>query len=132
MAAHERSALALAQYLESHPSINRVFYPLLDSHPDSKLARAVLKNGGGMIAFEVQGGDEAALKLLKHLTLPKQATSLGGVESLVSLPFNTSHAGYTSKQRLDMGINPGCVRLSVGIEDPADLIVDFEQALNAI
>lgn len=132
MAAHERSALALAQYLESHPSINRVFYPLLDSHPDSRLARAVLKNGGGMIAFEVKGGDEAALKLLKHLTLPKQATSLGGVESLVSLPFNTSHAGYTSKQRLDMGINPGCVRLSVGIEDPADLIVDFEQALNAI
>jgi len=132
MAAHERSALALAQYLEQHPSVNRVFYPLLESHPDNKLARAVLNNGGGMIAFEVKGGDEAALALLKHLKLPKQATSLGGVESLVSLPFNTSHAGYTSKQRQDMGINPGCIRLSVGIEDATDLIVDFEQALKSI
>ncbi|OPX55298.1 cystathionine beta-lyase [Oceanospirillum multiglobuliferum] len=132
MAAHERSALSLASYLEKHPLVKRVYYPLLSTHPDHDLAQRVLRNGGGMIAFEISGGDTAALELLKHLKIPKQATSLGGVESLVSLPYNTSHAGYTSKQRLDMGINPGCVRLSVGIEDPEDLIADFDQALKAL
>lgn len=132
MAAHEQSALELANYLEQHPSIKRVFYPLLDSHPDNDLAKSVLKNGGGMVTFEVRGGDSAALSLLKKLSIPKQATSLGGVESLVSLPFNTSHAGFTAKQRLEMGINAGCVRLSVGIEDAGDLINDFEQALAEI
>lgn len=132
MAAHEKSAHSLATYLEQHVAVKRVFYPLLPSHPDYELATKVLNNGGGMIAFEIAGGDAAALKLLTRLRIPKQATSLGGVESLVSLPFNTSHAGFTSKQRLDMGINPGCIRLSVGIEDAADLISDFEQALNSI
>lgn len=132
MAAHQSSALALAQFLEDQPCIKRVFYPLLESHPDATLAAEVLENGGGMIAFEIEGGDDAALRLLSHLTLPKQATSLGGVESLISLPFNTSHAGYTAKQRQQMGINPGCIRLSVGIEDAEDLINDFTQALNVI
>lgn len=132
MAAHETSALEVANYLEQHSSIQRVFYPLLNSHPDNDLAKSVLKNGGGMVTFEVKGGDSAALSLLKKLSIPKQATSLGGVESLVSLPFNTSHAGFTAKQRLEMGINPGCVRLSVGIEDADDLINDFEQALAEI
>lgn len=132
MAAHEQSAMALANYLEQHPLIKRVFYPLLESHPDNKLAVKSLNNGGGMITFEVEGGDQAALALLSKLSIPKQATSLGGVESLASLPFNTSHAGFTAKQRLEMGINPGCVRLSVGIEDAADLIQDFEQALSVI
>lgn len=132
MAAHERSARALAQYLEHHPVVNRVFYPLLESHPDFELAQSVLRVGTGMVTFEVAGGDQAALSLLNKLELPKQATSLGGVESLVSLPFNTSHAGYTQRQRMEMGINPGCIRLSVGIEDPADLINDFERALNEL
>ncbi len=129
MAAHQLSALKLAQYLATHPLINFVYYPLLDSHPDYQLARKVLNNGGGMIALEVQGGDSAALKLLDKLQIPKQATSLGGVESLISLPYNTSHAGFTSKQRAQMGINPGCIRLSVGIEDAEDLVADFKQAL---
>jgi cystathionine beta-lyase/cystathionine gamma-synthase len=82
-----------------------------------------------MIALEVKGGDKGALTLLDNLKIPKQATSLGGVESLISLPYNTSHAGFTAKQRSNMGINPGCIRLSVGIEDAEDLIADFEQAL---
>jgi cystathionine beta-lyase/cystathionine gamma-synthase len=132
MAAHQQSALKLAQYLETHPQINFVYYPLLASHPDNALAKKVLNNGGGMIALEVKGGDQAALKLLDKLSIPKQATSLGGVESLVSLPYNTSHAGFTAKQRSNMGINPGCIRLSVGIEDSDDLIADFEQALTHI
>ncbi|EPJ42977.1 MAG: cystathionine beta-lyase/cystathionine gamma-synthase [Osedax symbiont Rs1] len=129
MAAHQGSALKLAKYLENHPLINFVYYPLLASHPDHLLAKKVLNNGGGMIALEVKGGDDAALKLLNNLKIPKQATSLGGVESLICLPYNTSHSGFTAKQRANMGINPGCIRLSVGIENAEDLIADFKQGL---
>ena len=132
MRAHEESAHALAQYLEGHPKVARVFYPLLDSHPDRAVARRLLKNGTGNVTFFVQGGDQAALALVNALRIPKQATSLGGVESLVSLPFNTSQASFTARQRAAIGIHPGCVRLSVGIEDAADLIADFEQALAKI
>lgn len=132
MRAHEESAIALANYLEKHPYIDKVLYPLLDSHPDHAIARRLMKMGTGNITFFVKGGDQEALRLLDHLRLPKQATSLGGVESLISLPFNSSQATFTARQRADIGIHPGCVRLSVGIEDADDLIADFEQALAAI
>ncbi|WP_199610407.1 trans-sulfuration enzyme family protein [Flocculibacter collagenilyticus] len=132
MQAHEKSAFALAQYLEAHPKVKRVIYPKLPSYPDYSLAKRILKTGTGMITFELTGGDQAALQLVKHLSIPKEATSLGGVESLISLPFNTSQAGFTANQRKNMGINPGCVRLSVGIEDPEDLIADFATALSLI
>lgn len=132
MRAHEESAHALAQYLETHPKVRRVFYPLLSSHPDRAVARRLLKNGTGNVTFFVEGGDAAALALVNALRIPKQATSLGGVESLISLPFNTSQASFTVRQRAAVGIHPGCVRLSVSIEDAADLIADFEQALAQI
>jgi cystathionine beta-lyase/cystathionine gamma-synthase len=132
MKAHETTAVRLALYLEAHPAIQRVFYPGLDSHPDRCLAQRLLRNTGGMLTFEVAGGDDAAERLVGMLEIPRQATSLGGVESLVSLPFNTSQAGFTRRQREAMGIRPGCVRLSVGIEDPEDLIRDFERALARI
>jgi cystathionine beta-lyase/cystathionine gamma-synthase len=132
MRAHEESAHALARWLEAHPKTRRVFYPLLDSHPDREVAKRLLKNGTGNVTFFVEGGDAAALALVNALRIPKQATSLGGVESLVSLPFNTSQASYTARQRAAIGIHPGCVRLSVGIEDAADLIADFDQALARI
>jgi cystathionine beta-lyase/cystathionine gamma-synthase len=132
MKAHQVGAHALARHLEAHPRIRRVFYPLLESHPDHATARRLLANGTGNVTFVVDGGDEAALRLLDALTIPKQATSLGGVESVISLPFNTSQAGFTPCQRAAMGIDPGCVRLSVGIEDPEDLIADFDQALARI
>ena len=132
MRAHEESATALAHFLEGHPQIERVFHPFLASHPDYELAKRLLKNGTGNITFVVKGGDAAALRLVSALNIPKQATSLGGVESLISLPFNTSQATFTSRQRSDVGIDPGCVRLSVGIEDADDLIADFDQALTAI
>ena len=129
MKAHQDSAFALATYLEQHPAIERVFYPLLPSHPDHAIAQRLLDNATGNVTFVVRGGDGAALALLKTLRLPKQATSLGGVESLISLPFNSSQAGFTQQQRVEMGILPGTVRLSVGIEDATDLIADFKQAL---
>lgn len=131
MRAHEESATALAHYLEAHLQVQKVFYPFLESHPDYATAKRLLKNGTGNITFVVQGGDAAALRLVNALQIPKQATSLGGVESLISLPFNTSQATFTSRQRSNVGIDPGCVRLSVGIEDAVDLIADFEQALAA-
>ena len=129
MKAHQESAYKLAQYLEIHPKTKAVKYPLLDSFPQRELVKTMLSNTSGMVTFEVDGGDQAAIKLLSLLRLSRQATSLGGVESLVSLPFNTSHASSTVKQRKSMGILPGCIRLSVGIEDGDDLIADFEQAL---
>lgn len=132
MRAHEESATALARYLEGHPRVKKVFYPFLESHPDYATAKRLLKNGTGNITFVVEGGDAAALRLVNALNIPKQATSLGGVESLISLPFNTSQATFTARQRSDVGIDPGCVRLSVGIEDAADLIADFDQALAAM
>ncbi len=132
MRAHEETATALAKHLEGHPAVERVLYPMLPSHPDHARAKRLMKMGTGNVTFFVKGGDRAALHLLDHLRLPKQATSLGGVESLISLPFNSSQATMTSRQRADIGIHPGCVRLSVGIEDAADLVADFDQALAAI
>ena len=132
MKAHQQSATALANFLECHDKVKRVIYPLLESYPDYQLARKQLNCGGGMITFEVKGGDQAALKLLDLIKYAKSATSLGGLESLISLPFNTSQANFTSRQREAMGINPGCIRLSVGIEDSEDLIADFNQALNQL
>lgn len=132
MNAHQVSAFKLASYLESHSKTSSVRYPLLKSYPQYELSRKMLKNASGMISFTVKGGDEAAKKLIGLLNLSRQATSLGGVESLVSLPLNTSHASSTLRQRENMGIMPGCIRLSVGIEDGDDLIADFEQALSKL
>jgi len=131
MRAHAEGAHALATFLQSHPKVCEVHYPGLPNHPDHALAKRLLSNMGGMIAFAVES-DAAALKLLSRLHLMRQATSLGGVESLVSLPFNTSHAAYTADQRARLGIPQGCVRLSVGIEDPQDLMADLAQALASL
>lgn len=132
MKAHERGSLAVARFLAEHPGVAAVHHPFLPAHADHDLACKLLRRGSGMVTFEVKGGDQAALELCSHLRIPKQATSLGGVESLVSLPFNTSHAALTSAQRSALGIRPGCVRLSVGIEDPEDLVADISQALGRI
>ncbi len=133
MRAHNANAMALATYLENHPNIKKVYYPGLASHDQHKLAKAQLKGKySGMISFEIEGGDENAHALLKLLKLPKEATSLGGVESLISLPYNTSQASLTKEQQKAIGINDGLVRLSVGVEDIEDLISDFNQALSTI
>jgi cystathionine beta-lyase/cystathionine gamma-synthase len=131
MRAHEAGALEVARFLERHPRVRRVLHPGLESHPDHALARRLLRNTGGMVGFNV-GSDAQAIALLRNLTLMREATSLGGVETLISLPFNTSHAAFTAGQRARMGIGAGCVRLSVGIEHPADLIADLDAALAAM
>jgi len=131
MRAHQEGALEVAKFLSTHPKVSHVYYPGLESHPDYSLAKKLLRNTGGMVAFAVKD-DPSAVKLLDSLQLTRQATSLGGVESLVSLPYNTSHAAFTAEQRERMGIPAGCVRLSVGIEHPQDLIEDLRAALAAL
>jgi cystathionine beta-lyase/cystathionine gamma-synthase len=133
MKGHNSNALELATYLENHDKIVRVYYPGLRSHPQHKLANELFANKcSGMISFEVKGGDEMAHRLMDQLVLAKEATSLGGVESLISLPYNTSQASLTRNQRQAIGINDGLVRLSVGLEDIEDLKNDFTQALKNI
>ena len=131
MRTHNSNGLELAIYLENHPKIKRVYYPGLASHNQHQLAKEQLKGkNSGMISFEIEGGDANAHALLNYLKLPKEATSLGGVESLISLPYNTSQASLTKDQQKAIGINDGLIRLSTGVEDIEDLISDFEQAIN--
>jgi len=133
MKTHNANALELATYLENHPKIKRVYYPGLASHDQHELAKEQLQGkNSGMVSFEIEGGDANAHALLNNLILPKEATSLGGVESLISLPYNTSQASLTKEQQKAIGINDGLVRLSVGVEDITDLISDLEQAITTI
>jgi cysteine-S-conjugate beta-lyase len=120
----------LAAWLSAHPAVGSTIYPGLPSHPDHVLARALMSGFGGMLSFTVRGGDAAALRVLERLRLMRVAPSLGGVETLVSMPRHTSHASLTQKERVDLGIGPGFVRVSVGLEDVADLRDDLGQALD--
>ncbi|KAF0243036.1 MAG: hypothetical protein FD180_3607 [Planctomycetota bacterium] len=129
MRAHNENGLFVAQGIEGHPKIKKVWYPGLDSHPDRALAKEILKAGGGIVTFEVEGGLEGAKKFCNGLQLCHRAVSLGGVETLVSIPVLSSHWQIPERELEKTGIRPGCVRLSVGIEDPQDILDDVKQAL---
>jgi cystathionine beta-lyase/cystathionine gamma-synthase len=131
MERHNDNALALARWLDEHREVEAVFYPMLESHPDAALASALLRGGSGIVSLRVRGGDERAGELMYGLRLIRQATSLGGVESMISAPYNTSHRQLSAEERSAIGILPGTLRLSVGIEDAGDLIGDLDQALAA-
>lgn len=119
----------IAAWADNRKEIRRVHYAGLTSHPDHETARATLEGFGSMLAFELAGGAKAADRFVRRLKLFIHATSLGGVESLVSEPRFTSHAHLSAEQRSKAGIPDGFIRLSVGIEDAEDLIADLEQAL---
>ena len=121
----------LARWLTEHPAVVTVHYPGLASHPDHATARELFDGFGGMLAFVVRGGDDAARGVMERLGVFAVAPSLGGVESLASMPRYTSHAAMTADERHAVGIDDGFVRLSVGVEDAPDLIADLEQALDA-
>jgi cystathionine beta-lyase/cystathionine gamma-synthase len=123
------SAAAIARALVEHDEVQAVAHPLVKGHPDHRLAHRLLPRGPALVSFQVKGGDERALRFLGELSIIRQATSLGGVESLASAPHNTSHLGLTREQLLEAGIEPGTIRLSVGLEDLADLIEDLDRAL---
>jgi cystathionine beta-lyase/cystathionine gamma-synthase len=126
---HNRNGLALATFLEGHEAVDRVMYPGLARHPDHALARELMSGFGGMVSFVLSGGGKAANRFTKRLKLLRVAPSLGGVESLVSQPRYTSHAALSARERNALGIPDGFVRISVGIENEADLLADVEQAL---
>jgi cystathionine beta-lyase/cystathionine gamma-synthase len=126
-----QSALALARHFEGHAALRRVHYPGLESHPGHATARRQMAAFGGIVTFELKGGIEAAERFFDRLQLVARAASLGGVESLASLPVHTSHHGLPEAVLRAAGIDPGMVRLSIGVEDEADLVADLEQALAA-
>jgi cystathionine beta-lyase/cystathionine gamma-synthase len=123
------NALRVAQFLAQHPNVRRVHYPFLEGHPQRALAMEQMRGGGGIVSFEVEGTGEDARKLSEALHLFTLAPSLGGVDSLVSIPVLTSHAMVPAEHRQKMGVTEQMIRLSVGIEHADDLIADLEQAL---
>jgi cystathionine gamma-synthase len=125
------TALAVARMLEAHPAVERVYYPMLASHPDHEAARAVLSGGGGVVSFVVRDGRAAASAVVDRFRLAAIAPSLGGVESLVEQPAIMSYHELGDEELAAIGIEPGLIRLAVGIEDTADVLADVERALGS-
>ncbi|MDE2771144.1 MAG: aminotransferase class I/II-fold pyridoxal phosphate-dependent enzyme [Bacteroidota bacterium] len=129
MRQHNSNALALAKFLENHDKVARVYYPGLPSHPQHGRAARLLNGFGGMVSIELKGELDSVIDLIARLRLPLYAPSLGGVESLMTRPAISSHAGLTPEEREIAGIRDSLLRISVGIEHEDDLIADFSQAL---
>ncbi len=129
---HCDSAEIIAEKLQAHALTEVVYYPGLKSFPQHELAKRQMKRFGGMIAFELKGGLEAGIRFMNALKLISRAVSLGDAESLAQHPASMTHATYTPEQRVAHGISDGLVRLSVGLEDVADIWADIEQALRAV
>ncbi len=129
MKAHSENALAVAQWLERHPAVARVNYPGLDSFPQKALAERQQKGFGGMLSFELHGGVDAGVALMNSVQLCSLAENLGAVETLITHPVSMTHGDVPVAQRKKVGITGGLVRLSVGLESPADIIRDLEAAL---
>ena len=123
------TALRVARALEGHPAVEQVLHPFLESHPDHVLARRLLRGGGGVLSFTVRGGYPAVARVHDALRLVARASSLGGVESLASIPVISSHRNATDAELQAQGIGRGTLRVSVGLEDPEDLVADLLQAL---
>jgi cystathionine beta-lyase/cystathionine gamma-synthase len=132
VARQNENALAVAAFLEQHAKVRRVHYPFLKSHPQYAIARQQMSGGSGMVTFEVEGTGEDARRVSEAMRMFSLATSLGGVESLVSIPVLTSHAMISAELRQKMGVTEQMVRLSVGIESVEDLMEDLERALEIV
>ena len=130
MTQHSENALRIARFLEDHPKVTRLLYPGLESFPQFELAQRQQTTGGALIAFEVEGGVKAGISLMNSVRLCALAENLGAAETLITHPASMTHADVPADQRQVAGITDGLVRLSVGLEDPLDLIRDLEQALS--
>lgn len=126
---HNANAMAVAKFLEGDRRVSQVYYPGLASHPDHEIAKRQMLGFGGMVCFDLDGRYDRAERVYNALQIVKRAASLGGIESLVSLPVITSQWGHTDEQLKAAGVTKGMLRLSVGLEDVADLIADLDQAL---
>lgn len=131
MEAHQRGAMAVAKMLDEHPKVDRVYFPGLESHPQHELAKAQQDGFGAMLSFDVAEDRAFAEKVFKNLKIFQLAESLGGVESLIEYPETMSHASMTPDARKEAGISERTIRVSVGIESPADLVADLRNALDA-
>lgn len=129
---HTKNAIEVAKFLESHPNVETVSYPGLESFPQYELAKKQMDMPGGMIAFEVKGGLEGGKKLLNSLELCTLAVSLGDCETLIQHPASMTHSPYTQKERAEAGISEGLIRISVGLEDAEDIIADLKQGLDRL
>ena len=128
---HNQSALRIAKFLENHDAVAKVNYPGLDSHPQHQRASELFDGFSGMLSFELKGEKTAAERFIRNVSIPVIAPSLGGVETLLTIPSMTSHSGMIPADRQRLGINDGLIRMSVGIEATEDMIEDFEHALEA-
>ena len=130
MAVHNRNGLEVASFLERHPAVEKVHYPGLPSHPQHELAKRQMCGGfSGMLSFEVKGGFDAAYRTIGRTRICTLAVSLGGVETLITHPASMIHTHQSDEERKNAGISPGLIRLSVGVEDAADICEDLDQAL---
>jgi cystathionine beta-lyase/cystathionine gamma-synthase len=131
MRRHSENSLALARAMPSMAGVARVHHPLLEDSPSYPVASRLMADGsGGMMAFDLAGGRGAVQRMIKRLALATFAASLGGVETTISYPEITSHRSMSPEERAELGVGPGIVRVSVGIEDPDDIVADFSQALS--
>ncbi|HEX9757587.1 MAG TPA: aminotransferase class I/II-fold pyridoxal phosphate-dependent enzyme [Nitrospiria bacterium] len=130
MKAQNESALKMAQFLKGHPAVSVVHYPGLEENPYHQRAKELFSGFSGVLSFELKGGPNSAERFIQKTTLPIQAPSLGGIETLITRPAKTSHGGMSVEDRIKLGISDGLIRVSVGIESTEDLIEDFKQALN--
>lgn len=132
MRAHCEGAAKIADFLAAQKKIRRVIYPFRPDHPQNALARAQMSGGGGVVTFEVEGGKEAAFRLENALQLIDVSNNLGDAKSIITHPETTTHQKVNPAARLELGVTPGLLRLSVGLEDPDDLCDDLEQALKGV
>ena len=130
--AQAASALAVAGALDGHAALNRVIYPHLQSHPQHDLAKATMEGGGTVVSIDLKGGQEAAFKFLNAMQIAVISNNLGDAKSIATHPGTTTHQRLTDEQRDELGITPGLVRISIGIEDTADLVRDFSAALDGL
>jgi cystathionine beta-lyase/cystathionine gamma-synthase len=129
VAQHNANALTVAKFLEGHAAIERVYYPGLASHPDHAIAAKQMSGFGGVVTIDVKDGKAGAYRVFDKLKIVKRAASLGGVESICSLPILTSQYGLTDDELVKAGVSKGMIRISIGLEDASDLIDDLDQAL---
>lgn len=126
---HCENALALAKHLEQHPEVEFVKYPFLSSHPQHQLALKQMKHGGGIVTFEIKGGIDRGRKFLNALKMLSHSANLGDARSVATHPASTTHSKLTDNERLAVGISPGLIRISVGLENIQDIIADIDQAI---
>jgi O-succinylhomoserine sulfhydrylase len=129
---HCENALKVAEFLETDPNTENVKYPFLKSHPQYEIAKKQMKLGGNVVSFEIKGGIEAGRKFIDAIQLCSRSANLGDTRSIVTHPASTTHSKLSDEERLETGISPGLVRISVGLEHVDDIIGDLEQALNAV